>query len=84
LDAKSGKGGLYSPGHMTKTTGEDKHHHENLQAPSLSYFDLHMKFSAKFSLDTVHARYWSEYFQLHRILSLSRDKNLSVLPTHFQ
>lgn len=35
LGAKSGKGGLYPPGHTTKTTGEDQNHHENLHAPSL-------------------------------------------------
>lgn len=35
LGAKSGKGGLYAPGHTTKTTGEDKSHHENLNAPTL-------------------------------------------------
>jgi 3-hydroxyacyl-CoA dehydrogenase len=34
LGAKSGKGGLYPPGHTTKTTPE-KSHHENLHAPSL-------------------------------------------------
>jgi 3-hydroxyacyl-CoA dehydrogenase len=35
LGAKSGKGGLYPPGHTTKSKGEDKTHHDNLHAPSL-------------------------------------------------
>ena len=35
LGAKSGKGGLYPPGHTTKAAGEDKTHHDNLHAPSL-------------------------------------------------
>lgn len=35
LGAKSGKGGLYPPGHTTKATGENKTHHDNLHAPSL-------------------------------------------------
>jgi len=35
LGAKSGKGGLYPPGHTIKTSGEDKGHHENLSAPTL-------------------------------------------------
>ncbi|TVY82116.1 3-hydroxyacyl-CoA dehydrogenase-like protein [Lachnellula suecica] len=40
LGAKSGKGGLYPPGHTTKTTGEDKSHHENLHAPTLYMLDI--------------------------------------------
>jgi 3-hydroxyacyl-CoA dehydrogenase len=35
LGAKSGKGGLYLPGHATKAAGEESHSHENLHAPSL-------------------------------------------------
>jgi 3-hydroxyacyl-CoA dehydrogenase len=35
LGAKSGKGGLYPAGETTKSTGEDKDHHDNLHAPSL-------------------------------------------------
>jgi 3-hydroxyacyl-CoA dehydrogenase len=35
LGAKSGKGGLFPPGHTTKTTGETKSNHDQLSAPSL-------------------------------------------------
>jgi 3-hydroxyacyl-CoA dehydrogenase len=35
LGAKSGKGGLYPPGHTTRAAGEERHSHENLHAPSL-------------------------------------------------
>lgn len=35
LGAKSGKGGFYPAGATTKSKGEDKCHHDNLNAPSL-------------------------------------------------
>jgi hypothetical protein len=34
LGAKSGKGGLYPPGH-NKAAGEERHSYENLHVPSL-------------------------------------------------
>jgi 3-hydroxyacyl-CoA dehydrogenase len=35
LGAKSGKGGLYPPGHTTKTTNEGKGDYDNLHGPTL-------------------------------------------------
>ncbi|KAK0630009.1 armadillo-type protein [Bombardia bombarda] len=40
LGAKSGKGGLYPPGHTTKTASEKQDTHDNLHAPALYFLDL--------------------------------------------
>ncbi|KAH7346360.1 putative Low-density lipoprotein receptor-related protein 4 [Rhexocercosporidium sp. MPI-PUGE-AT-0058] len=40
LGARSGKGGLYPTGATTKAKGEEKTHHDNLNAPSLYVLDI--------------------------------------------
>ena len=40
LGAKSSKGGLYPPGHTTKTAGEQQTAYDNINAPSLYILDL--------------------------------------------
>ncbi|KAK3694907.1 hypothetical protein B0T22DRAFT_477621 [Podospora appendiculata] len=40
LGAKSSKGGLYPPGHTTKTATNDVGHHDNLHAPAIYFLDL--------------------------------------------
>ncbi|PSK43023.1 hypothetical protein B9Z65_6977 [Elsinoe australis] len=40
LGAKSGKGGLYPPGATTKSSSDEKGHHDNLAAPRLYFLDI--------------------------------------------
>ncbi|KAK3984384.1 armadillo-type protein [Cladorrhinum sp. PSN332] len=40
LGAKCSKGGLYPPGHSTKTAGEEQNPYDNIHAPSLYILDL--------------------------------------------
>lgn len=40
LGAKSSKGGLYPPGHTTKTVGENQTAYDNINAPALYILDL--------------------------------------------
>ncbi|KAL2069532.1 hypothetical protein VTL71DRAFT_14211 [Oculimacula yallundae] len=51
LGAKGGKGGLYPPGATTKTKGEDKTDHDNLNAPSLYVLDIGLSTLE----DTIHS-----------------------------
>jgi 3-hydroxyacyl-CoA dehydrogenase len=40
LGAKSGKGGLYPPGETTKSSKDERGHHDNLAAPRLYFLDI--------------------------------------------
>ncbi|KAK3329501.1 hypothetical protein B0H66DRAFT_571973 [Apodospora peruviana] len=40
LGAKSSKGGLYPPGHTTKTAGQGQDSHDNIHAPALYILDI--------------------------------------------
>ena len=51
LGAKSGKGGLYPPGHTVKATGEAKDDHHNIHAPTLYFLDIGLLTPE----DTMHA-----------------------------